>query len=105
MMTCWRGKLPQSIRRPFSYCHLLIEAALLVVPPIVAPFSIKKMQKQSIYKVSGTMGIPLLGMLGTLFKPKNHHIAPKKGMLIVAPVGCSGPFLEDVFVFLLVRSP
>ena len=35
--------------------------------------------------ILGTMGILLfLGVLGTLFKPKNYHIYTKEGMLIVA---------------------
>ena len=62
---------------------LLIEAALLVVPLIVA--LIYQEDAKVFASILGTMGILLfLGMLGTLFKPKNYHIYTKEGMLIVA---------------------
>lgn len=62
---------------------LLIEAALLVVPLIVA--LIYQEDAKVFASILGTMGILLfLGVLGTLFKPKNYHIYTKEGMLIVA---------------------
>ena len=62
---------------------LLIEAALLVVPLIVA--LIYQENAKVFASILGTMGILLfLGVLGTLFKPKNYHIYTKEGMLIVA---------------------
>ena len=62
---------------------LLIEAALLVVPLIVA--LIYQEDAKVFASIFGTMGILLfLGVLGTLFKPKNYHIYTKEGMLIVA---------------------
>ena len=94
---------------------LLIEAALLVVPLIVA--LIYQEDAKVFASILGTMGILFfLGVLGTLFKPKNYHIYTKEGMLIVAttilspiaslssPVGCSGLSLEDCPSSLLVRS-
>ena len=69
---------------------LLIEAALLVVPLIVA--LIYQEDAKVFASILGTMGILLfLGVLGTLFKPKNYHIYTKEGMLIVALCWCSGP--------------
>ena len=62
---------------------LLIEAALLVVPLIVA--LIYQEDAKVFASILGTMGILLfIGVLGTLFKPKNYHIYTKEGMLIVA---------------------
>mgnify|MGYP000697732123 CR=1 FL=1 len=82
---------------------LLIEAALLVVPLIVA--LIYQEDAKVFASILGTMGILFfLGVLGTLFKPKNYHIYTKEGMLIVASVGCSGLSLEDCPSSLLVRS-
>ena len=73
----------QSIVRFLIAKLLLIEAALLVVPLIVA--LIYQEDAKVFASILGTMGILLfLGVLGTLFKPKNYHIYTKEGMLIVA---------------------
>lgn len=62
---------------------LLIEAGLLIVPLIVA--LIYHEDAKVFASILGTMGILLfIGVLGTLFKPKNYHIYTKEGMLIVA---------------------
>ena len=62
---------------------LLIEAGLLVVPLIVA--LIYQEDAKVFASILGTMAILLfIGVLGTLFKPKNYHIYTKEGMLIVA---------------------
>ena len=55
----------------------------MVVPLIVA--LIYQEDAKVFASILGTMGILLfLGVLGTLFKPKNYHIYTKEGMLIVA---------------------
>ena len=60
---------------------LLIEAALLVVPLIVA--LIYQEDAKVFASILGTMGILLfLGVLGTLFKPKTTIFTPKKGCLL-----------------------
>ena len=62
---------------------LLIEAGLLVVPLIVA--LIYQEDAKVFTSILGTMAILLfIGVLGTLFKPKNYRIYTKEGMLIVA---------------------
>ena len=62
---------------------LLIEAALLVVHLSLPSFIMKMPKYLSASWVR--WGILLfLGVLGTLFKPKNYHIYTKEGMLIVA---------------------
>lgn len=62
---------------------LLIEAGLLVVPLIVA--LIYQEDAKVFASILGTMAILLfIGVLGTLFKPKNYRIYTKEGMLIVA---------------------
>ena len=62
---------------------LLIEAALLLVPLLVAII-----YSESLRVLNGigiTIGILLiLGLLGSTFKPKNYHIYTKEGLLIVA---------------------
>ena len=82
---------------------LLIEAALLVVPLIVA--LIYQEDAKVFASILGTMGILFfLGVLGTLFKPKNYHIYTKEGMLIVALCWVLWSSLEDCPSSLLVRS-
>ena len=62
---------------------LLIEAALLLVPLVVA--FIYRENFTVISSILITMAILLaLGGLGVLFKPKNYHVYTKEGMLIVA---------------------
>ena len=62
---------------------LLIEAALLIVPLIVAV--IYQESPLVFQSILGTMTIlVLLGGLGSIFKPKNYHIYTKEGLLIVA---------------------
>ncbi|MGT2948432.1 TrkH family potassium uptake protein [Streptococcus devriesei] len=62
---------------------LLIEAALLIVPLIVA--LIYQEDRTIMFSLLGTMAILiLLGSLGIVFKPKNQHIYTKEGLLIVA---------------------
>ncbi|MGT2924643.1 TrkH family potassium uptake protein [Streptococcus caviae] len=62
---------------------LLIEAALLIVPLIVA--LIYQEDRTIMFSLLGTMAILiLLGSLGIIFKPKNQHIYTKEGLLIVA---------------------
>ena len=62
---------------------LLIEAALLLVPLIVA--FIYQESLTIIFSILTTMAILiLLGSIGIIFKPKNYHIYTKEGLLIVA---------------------
>ncbi|EGV07999.1 conserved domain protein [Streptococcus constellatus subsp. pharyngis SK1060 = CCUG 46377] len=62
---------------------LIIEAGLLLVPLIVA--FIYREPHQNLLSISITIGILLVvGLLGSSFKPKNHHIYAKEGVLIVA---------------------
>jgi|GEM_PF-6802645 len=62
---------------------LLIEAALLLVPLIVA--FIYQESFTIIFSILATMAILiLLGSIGIIFKPKNYHIYTKEGLLIVA---------------------
>lgn len=62
---------------------LLIEAALLLVPLIVA--FIYQESFTTIFSILATMAILiLLGSIGIIFKPKNYHIYTKEGLLIVA---------------------
>lgn len=62
---------------------MLIEAALLIVPLIVA--LIYQEDRTIMFSLLGTMAILiLLGSLGIIFKPKNQHIYTKEGLLIVA---------------------
>ena len=62
---------------------LLIEAALLLVPLIVA--FIYQESLTTIFSILATMAILiLLGSIGIIFKPKNYHIYTKEGLLIVA---------------------
>ena len=79
---------------------LLIEAGLLVVPLIVA--LIYQEDAKVFTSILGTMAILLfIGVLGTLFKPKNYRIYTKEGMLIV---GYFGPSLGDYRLFLPGKS-
>lgn len=62
---------------------LIIEAGLLLIPLIVA--FIYHEPNQNLLSISATIGILLaVGILGSSFKPKNHHIYAKEGVLIVA---------------------
>ena len=62
---------------------LIIEAGLLLIPLIVA--FIYHEPNQNLLSISATIGILLaVGLLGSSFKPKNHHIYAKEGVLIVA---------------------
>ncbi|WP_057490403.1 TrkH family potassium uptake protein [Streptococcus orisasini] len=62
---------------------LLIEAALLIVPLIVALIYQEKLA--TIFSLLGTMAILLfIGSMGIIVKPKNRHIYTKEGLLIVA---------------------
>ena len=62
---------------------LIIEAGLLLIPLIVA--FIYHEPNQNLLSISATIGILLaVGLLGSAFKPKNHHIYAKEGVLIVA---------------------
>ena len=62
---------------------LLIEAALLIVPTIVA--LIYREPLHIFIAIGSTMAILLaLGGLGSCFKPKDVHIYAKEGVLIVA---------------------
>ncbi|MGT2741748.1 TrkH family potassium uptake protein [Streptococcus plurextorum] len=62
---------------------LLIEAALLVVPLIVATIY---QEEATVFKaIIATQGILiLLGVIGICFKPKNYRIYTKEGLLITA---------------------
>lgn len=62
---------------------LIIEAGLLLIPLIVA--FIYHEPNQNLLSICTTIGILLaVGFLGISFKPKNHHIYAKEGVLIVA---------------------
>lgn len=62
---------------------LLIEAALLLVPMLVAIIYSEPLRVLN--SIGITIGILLiLGLLGSAFKPKNYHIYTKEGLLIVA---------------------
>ena len=62
---------------------LLIEAALLLVPLLVAIIYSESLRVLN--SIGITIGILLiLGLLGSAFKPKNYHIYTKEGLLIVA---------------------
>lgn len=62
---------------------LIIEAGLLLVPLIVA--FIYHKPNDILLSIGATIGILLVvGLLGSTFKPKNHHIYAKEGVLIVA---------------------
>lgn len=62
---------------------LIIEAGLLLIPLIVA--FIYHEPNQNLLSICTTIGILLaVGLLGSAFKPKNHHIYAKEGVLIVA---------------------
>ena len=62
---------------------LLIEAALLLVPTIVA--LIYHEDLEVFLSIGATMIIlVILGGLGSAFKPKDAHIYTKEGVLIVA---------------------
>lgn len=62
---------------------LIIEAGLLLVPLIVA--FIYHEPNDILLSIGATIGILLVvGLLGSTFKPKNHHIYAKEGVLIVA---------------------
>lgn len=62
---------------------LLIEAALLLVPLIVA--LIYKESSTVLFSILGTQSILLiLGGVGVIVKPKNYHIYTKEGLLITA---------------------
>ena len=62
---------------------LIIEAGLLLVPLIVA--FIYHEPNDIILSIGATIGILLVVvLLGSTFKPKNHHIYAKEGVLIVA---------------------
>ena len=62
---------------------LLIEAALLLVPTIVA--LIYREDLEVFLSIGATMSIlVILGGLGSAFKPKDVHIYTKEGVLIVA---------------------
>ena len=77
---------------------LIIEAGLLLIPLIVA--FIYHEPNQNLLSISATIGILLaVGLLGSSFKPKNHHIYAKEGVLIVAL--CSGYFGPSLGLFLL----
>lgn len=78
---------------------LLIEAALLLVPLLVA--LIYRESLTVIWSILATMFILLiLGGLGSAFKPKNLHIYTKEGLLIVALVWILWAFFGALpFVF------
>ena len=62
---------------------LLIEAALLIVPLVVA--TIYQEPAKVFVSIGATMAILLgLGLLGSFHKPKDFHIYAKEGVLIVA---------------------
>ena len=62
---------------------LLIEAALLIVPLVVA--TIYQEPAKVFISIGATMAILLgLGLLGSFHKPKDFHIYAKEGVLIVA---------------------
>ena len=63
---------------------LLIEAALLIVPLVVAAIY-QEPAKGFLSQFGATMAILLgLGLLGSFHKPKDFHIYAKEGVLIVA---------------------
>ncbi|MFC5631232.1 MULTISPECIES: TrkH family potassium uptake protein [Streptococcus] len=78
---------------------LLIEAALLFVPLIVA--IIYQEKANILWAILGTQAILLiLGMLGIIAKPKNLHIYTKEGLLITALVWILWSFFGALpFVF------
>ncbi|AND78574.1 TrkH family potassium uptake protein [Streptococcus pantholopis] len=62
---------------------LLLEAALMIVPLIVA--ALYREESAVFFSILATMGLLcLLGGLGVLIKPKNYHIYTKEALLIVA---------------------
>ncbi len=77
----------------------LIEAALLIVPLVVA--TIYQEPAKVFVSIGATMAILLgLGLLGSFHKPKDFHIYAKEGVLIVAPsVGSSGPWRPSLVFF------
>lgn len=62
---------------------LLIEAALLAIPLTVG-LIYREPQSVMMSIVITMIILIILGLLGSLFKPKNYHIYTKEGMLIVA---------------------
>ena len=81
---------------------LLIEAALLIVPIIVALIYGEPLK--IFLSIGATMAILLvLGGIGSYFKPKDLHIYAKEGVLIVALVGFFGPSSEPCPLFFLDR--
>lgn len=77
---------------------LIIEAGLLLIPLIVA--FIYHEPNQNLLSICTTIGILLaVGFLGISFKPKNHHIYAKEGVLIVALCWILWSFLELFLLF------
>lgn len=89
---------------------LIIEAGLLLIPLIVA--FIYHEPNQNLLSICTTIGILLaVGFLGISFKPKNHHIYAKEGVLIVALCwilwsffGALPLFFRDKFLISLMLS-
>lgn len=89
---------------------LIIEAGLLLIPLIVA--FIYHEPNQNLLSICTTIGILLaVGFLGISFKPKNHHIYAKEGVLIVALCwilwsffGALPFFFRDKFLISLMLS-
>ena len=78
---------------------LLIEAALLFVPLIVA-FIYQEAQVIIISILATMIILAFFGMIGTISKPKNHHMYTKEALLIVALCWTSWSFFGALpFVF------
>lgn len=82
---------------------LLIEAALLAIPLTVG-LIYREPQSVMMSIVITMIILIILGLLGSLFKPKNYHIYTKEGMLILHSAGYFGPSLAPFHLLFQDKS-
>lgn len=82
---------------------LLIEAALLAIPLTVG-LIYREPQSVMMSIVITMIILIILGLLGSLFKPKNYHIYTKEGMLMLHSAGYFGPSLAPFHLLFQDKS-